>query len=57
MGVALLIVFDDPGSDDWLKKDALRSSYGESNDACGGVESRGETLGGVGALGIPPNIS
>ena len=52
MEAALFIVFDDPGSDDWLRKDALKSLYGESNDACGGVESRGERLGGVGAPGI-----
>ena len=52
MGAALLMVFDDPESDDWLYEDALRSLYRENNDACGGVESRGERLGGVGAPGI-----
>jgi len=64
---ALLIVVDDPVSDNWLREDAPRSSYGESNDACGGSdrsvlaeldpEYRGETLGGVGVPGPCPNMS
>jgi len=58
------MVVDDPGSDNWLREDALRSSDGESNDEFGGSvlpeldsEYRGETLGGVGVSGACQNIS